>query len=396
MRKGFTLIELLVVIAIIAILAAILFPVFAKAREKARQTQCLNNQKQIVTAATMWAQDHEEKLPASDVFWGELGLDKGVLMCPTAGTKVANAYGFNGALSGVALGEILDPVSTMLACDAKKNTLSTPDDIDNRHLNQVITVLADGHVETVDLTTAVTYFAIPNVDLYAGIANGYMPTTAPWKRNDPTTECPSGRNFTDYDPQWTAKMGTVGSKTMTVFMAHDGGSMPNGQYYARRDLPALAATKSWWVVSFDYRVRLPAGSGTGTQCRSSNQIYIQDASQANSTSTGLLTFYYRTWDDGGGGCAATFNGTAFMSGGMPGATWIPDANAKKIFDMITPWNHVTIMGYNGKITMSYGKVWTKTVTTASWNTRAYIRFLASSYNGSWADIANLKYGDGPN
>jgi len=52
---GFTLIELLVVIAIIAILAAILFPVFSKAREKARQTQCINNQKQIATAVLMYA-----------------------------------------------------------------------------------------------------------------------------------------------------------------------------------------------------------------------------------------------------------------------------------------------------------------------------------------------------
>ncbi len=58
-RKGFTLIELLVVIAIIAILAAILFPVFAKAREKARQTACMSNQKQIALATTMWAQDNK-------------------------------------------------------------------------------------------------------------------------------------------------------------------------------------------------------------------------------------------------------------------------------------------------------------------------------------------------
>jgi prepilin-type N-terminal cleavage/methylation domain-containing protein len=59
-RHGFTLIELLVVIAIIAILAAILFPVFAQAREKARQTACLSNTKQIGTAFMMYVQDYDE------------------------------------------------------------------------------------------------------------------------------------------------------------------------------------------------------------------------------------------------------------------------------------------------------------------------------------------------
>ena len=61
-RRGFTLIELLVVIAIIAILAAILFPVFAQAREKARQTQCQSNMKQIGLAMSMYAQDYDGKL----------------------------------------------------------------------------------------------------------------------------------------------------------------------------------------------------------------------------------------------------------------------------------------------------------------------------------------------
>jgi len=60
MRKGFTLIELLVVIAIIAILAAILFPVFAKAREKARQSSCASNLKQLGMAFVMYGQDYDE------------------------------------------------------------------------------------------------------------------------------------------------------------------------------------------------------------------------------------------------------------------------------------------------------------------------------------------------
>jgi len=60
-RRGFTLIELLVVIAIIAILAAILFPVFAKAREKARQTTCASNLKQIALGNLMYANDYDER-----------------------------------------------------------------------------------------------------------------------------------------------------------------------------------------------------------------------------------------------------------------------------------------------------------------------------------------------
>src|SRR5579872_3382588 len=71
-RDGFTLIELLVVIAIIAILAAILFPVFAQAREKARSATCQSNQKQITLGVLQYIQDYDERmLPAVNCLDGQ-------------------------------------------------------------------------------------------------------------------------------------------------------------------------------------------------------------------------------------------------------------------------------------------------------------------------------------
>jgi prepilin-type N-terminal cleavage/methylation domain-containing protein/prepilin-type processing-associated H-X9-DG protein len=109
-RFGFTLIELLVVIAIIAILAAILFPVFAQAREKARQTSCLSNIKQQGLAVHMYAQDYDETLPPwwvsntpnnaqpagyDDIHYWYVGLlpyvkSREIFRCPSAGG--ASAY----------------------------------------------------------------------------------------------------------------------------------------------------------------------------------------------------------------------------------------------------------------------------------------------------------------
>ena len=75
MSRAFTLIELLVVIAIIAILSAILFPVFAQVRGKARQTSCLSNMKQLASAHLMYAQDYDETPPS--VFFGEADTPRG-------------------------------------------------------------------------------------------------------------------------------------------------------------------------------------------------------------------------------------------------------------------------------------------------------------------------------
>ncbi len=138
MRKGFTLIELLVVIAIIAILAAILFPVFARAREKARQTACLSNCKQIGLGVMMYCQDYSERFPpnvARDLstnqhwYWVDCiepyVKNRQVFFCPS-GEDTYSSYGgtnwffadnWYGANPTLKMAAISKPATTVMLCE---------------------------------------------------------------------------------------------------------------------------------------------------------------------------------------------------------------------------------------------------------------------------------------
>jgi len=143
--RGFTLIELLVVIAIIAILAAILFPVFARVREKAYQNQCMNNQRQFAIALLASAQDHDEALPLPSQ-WVEatnLSGDPKTFDCPSSakvGTPSDPDYGMNAFLYDlgkdglsivpVKMASIEDPTRVELISDLKRMTSAGAKDAD--------------------------------------------------------------------------------------------------------------------------------------------------------------------------------------------------------------------------------------------------------------------------
>ncbi len=139
--KGFTLIELLIVIAIIALLAAILFPVFARAREKARQASCASNEKQIGLALLQYAQDYDERYPAGLQKWAGAGGEgwagdiynyvksTSLYTCPddrtvggTTGNVVSYQYNLDIAVMP-ALSKFNSTASTVMLCEINGNVV---------------------------------------------------------------------------------------------------------------------------------------------------------------------------------------------------------------------------------------------------------------------------------
>ena len=204
--SGFTLIELLVVIAIIAVLAAILFPVFAAAREKARSTTCLNNERQILAALQMYVQDNSDTFmpaPSMGTVWSSAlpGLGGKVFDCPSAIGPAGQSnpkYAINSALYSKKAGLVQNPASLAVLGDLNLkfgsntydfsgdptaantvNTATISTLFDPRHNNGVNIGTLDGSVRTVllssnnknDKTTIVDRLLAMNIAVIAPIGS---------------------------------------------------------------------------------------------------------------------------------------------------------------------------------------------------------------------------------
>ena len=230
--RAFTLIEILVVIAIIAILASILFPVFARARENARRTSCISNLKQIGLGTMMYTQDYDEKYPPTYIltsqpapggedwssgvawYWQQIlypyTKSMQLYRCPSTTTNLPNAmsnnYGVNLyviSLNSLSMATINAPATTYLIMDSGEyridayytfnssghyylpgegkagrdcssvTTINKSDCENGRHFDGVNMTFADGHVKW--LKSSVVVKQAQNV--YDGVSSSWKPET---------------------------------------------------------------------------------------------------------------------------------------------------------------------------------------------------------------------------
>jgi prepilin-type N-terminal cleavage/methylation domain-containing protein/prepilin-type processing-associated H-X9-DG protein len=339
--RGFTLIELLVVIAIIAILAAILFPVFAKAREKARTNSCLNNQRQIMVAVAMYAQDNSETLMPATGTWATYLKpynEATIYDCPSKtgkGTNDKPEYGFNTNLLGKTLGDLKDPALFIATGDivtSGADALTPPftlsaataePNLDTRHNNGVVLSFLDGHVNTLQVKSGqlksdalaqynwqISLFFVKDVDW---VANANVKIDAPIPGAGSKIAA-----LTPIDGAWSC-----GSVSTSV-IKRDGWFAWRADTGSASDvmigLTTLATITNYGQVSFAVYQTGPAqmyyynnGSISPTPALTPNNFYMGSVFKVERTN-GIVTFSVDN--------AVKYTGTTKYTGDLRAAVWM--------------------------------------------------------------------------
>jgi hypothetical protein len=388
----------------------------------------MNNEKQIATAILMYAQDHEELLPNANGWAGTMNLDKGVLQCPTAGTKIANAYGYNAAISGLALGELVgSPSDNVLVTDALSadNLVVTPADIDTRHFKKAMLSYVDGHVElSSDFLGA--FSAQTGADLFA---NATTLTANEMQGSDVRR----GIDWLTTGNGWTTYLN---SNTQAGYMRADGGNSGSGHHWVGIYLTNNATnvggknfsgTKTLWIRSWESLVNEPnyfrrtlttntttyaprsnvimwvmgcdfgwAPNNTPTTCAGNweSKLNIHDASgNLISNFHWFIDDNGYTGDDGSGYFRlnsynfTTPRPTPYASN--PANTW-----QAPVFAALWPMKHLKIVCAGGKLFFSYGNLSCTTAATGQWQNPGYLYGETWHYSpAGYTVIQNLKYTD---
>ena len=357
--KGFTLIELLVVIAIIAILAAILFPVFARAREKARQTTCASNQRQMALGIQMFAQDHGNLLPASATVWTQLNLDSGILVCPTKGKASPNGYGYNASLSNQPMGSYNDPTLTPLTADSdtSNNLLCAVADYSVRHTNECIIAYLDGHVAPT--TAPPTILTMTNI------------VTTPIMYTDPGTGTVSSSvNGWSYDATYTstvvASMPTVAGSAPALLLEYPGDNGSCDIYTSLTNYYTGAIRE--WAVTMNTNME---GGDISNQ-----YIYLY-----NSTGTQIFGVHGYKWTSFSGYWLDLYSNGA----------WKNVLNTPAGQPYFFTWQPLSLTVDNNVGKLIYGpNDWTLTMPNSA--LPGNIKFVANGNHGNAFVVINLKFG----
>jgi prepilin-type processing-associated H-X9-DG protein len=343
----------------------------------------LNNQKQIVTATLMYAQDHEELLPPADGYWGAVNLDKGVLICPTAGTKRTIGYGYNSNFAGQALGELPSPESALITADstASDGILVAMSDIDKRHLTKAIVSFADGHVE---IASDFPTIAVANIELMTGLAasgdtiSNNTPASSPvWSRT-PTTD-------SNWRTPTTGIAGAYGASVVGGYTASmrpdDGLTSPciNVEQYGGgttinlyRALGTYTNVKQW-IIEGDVKF-LPGGNrGLYVNVQTTGGSDITSLKRENVTTVGTHKL--------------AFNGTYLYPSGTAATDAVVDA-------LTGQWQHFKVTCYAGKALLEYNNTrWEYATLGGTWSSPGRICIRSEDWgHGGGIRVDNLKFG----
>ena len=413
-RAGFTLIELLVVIAIIAVLAAILFPVFARAREKARQSSCLNNQRQIAVAIQIYLQDNNFKfMPADGVWSTRLNLAAGIFSCPSIskpvgfkGSGSTPSYGFNAVLFGAAMGDVVTPAMCPMTADYNVITPRKIYQISNwntdlapRHDNGVTMSFADGHVtwENIGQTPVPTTGSMTSLTsatsqgfLAVLISRGYNPYDG-------------GKSILSYKPQIGVHMAgantpTYGATTLSIptGAVYQGGSAPTIAIWA--DISPSGVNGVYQDVGlglFLSTAEVTATPTAGNATNVSNGVFVGESNGESWVTQNVNSYYgpstglaaaYPSWITTG----TTYKNFCFSYTMNPASLGASGINGyfNRIFAVLTPSTTAAQQSDAAMVVSLYGYNSGTTVPLSSKNATAPQILAASSAKGviNWATL----------